>query len=586
MVVLHDPRLSSTKCKSPQKRQRPIELSGDDTQHVTKKHKLYHPSIPPPRFWDNLSQPVLTRNALQELDRRNTTEPRSQHRPESRYRHSRTRRAVAARRETRPLSPQEFLQQSSPADRAQLRRFARHGGPNLKDLRGVRKLPPPIFHISDTNPNKNRQSRKPEMSSSQSSLGRRKRGSRSPSKSNTTPNTTTTRSTGPYDRAFQQHLIDHNIFPDGYEYPDGRVPPEPENIDEIRQALEQPRASLSPSRFSKDEFRKFKRADAHATKESRVTASVIPIIEGDPGDTRCVASDVPFANLDHLTDGSLVCAKPDLYYGARPEQLHPKVRAELSNLVVPSTQDDLPVAPNNFVEVKGPDGSLSVATRQAQYDVTLGSRGLHSLQSFWTEEPRYDNTAHALAWIYHGGHLKAYASHPIQPSTPGAQPGYVMTQIDSWSLTGNYESFRRGAGAYRNGRDWAKKQRDQAIAQANEKTAGLEISVDSHSDVPKMMRKTPRSDTIEASQGPNEDVSLALLYESDTSADELSLDFERPAKRSRSPEKQASTIESTPIQHDPDQRGKDVLPAPKPNAFTDGRRFNLTATNRAQDEEL
>jgi hypothetical protein len=66
-------------------------------------------------------------------------------------------------------------------------------------------------------------------------------------------------------------------------------------------------------------------------------------------------------------------------------------------------------------------------------------------------------------------------------------------------LTDNYESFRRGAGAYRNGRDWAKKQRDQAIAQANEKVPGLGISVHPHSDVPKTMRKPLRSDTIEAS---------------------------------------------------------------------------------------
>ncbi|KAH8649398.1 hypothetical protein BGZ61DRAFT_469600 [Ilyonectria robusta] len=52
-------------------------------------------------------------------------------------------------------------------------------------------------------------------------------------------------------------------------------------------------------------LQKFQRADDHATKESRVTASVMPMIEGDPGDTKCVASDIPFTNLDHLTDGSL-----------------------------------------------------------------------------------------------------------------------------------------------------------------------------------------------------------------------------------------------------------------------------------------
>lgn len=62
-----------------------------------------------------------------------------------------------------------------------------------------------------------------------------------------------------------------------------------------------------------------------------------------------------------------------------------------------------------------------------------------------------------------------YATHPTKPSSPGAQPGYVMTQVDSWSLTGSPKSFRQGATAYRNGRDWAKRQRNQAIAHANKR---------------------------------------------------------------------------------------------------------------------
>ncbi len=152
------------------------------------------------------------------------------------------------------------------------------------------------------------------MSSSQSSIRNRKRGSSSPSKKSTA-NTTTTKSTGPYDRAFQQHLIDFGIYPDGYEYPDGRIPSKPENIEEIRRALAQ---ASSPSLFSDEYFRTFKRADTYAAKEKQVTASVIPIIQGDIGDSKCVAGEIPFTNLDHLTDGSLVPGNPDLYYGARP----------------------------------------------------------------------------------------------------------------------------------------------------------------------------------------------------------------------------------------------------------------------------
>ncbi|KAH7322557.1 hypothetical protein B0I35DRAFT_183574 [Stachybotrys elegans] len=406
------------------------------------------------------------------------------------------------------------------------------------------------------------------MSSSQSSLGRRKRGSQSTLKSNATPDTTTTRSTGPYDRAFQQHLIDHNIFPPRYEFPNGDEPPEPENVDDIRRMLEQPRQSLSPSRFTKEDFKKFERADAHATKESRVIATVIPIIEGDVGDPRCIASDVAFSNLEHLTDGSLVSAKPDIYYGARPEQLKKEVREALSNFIVPSTQDDLPIAPNNFLEVKGPDGSLSVATRQATYNAALGSRALHTLQSYGTEQI-YDNKAYTLTWTYHGGHLKAYTSHPIPPSTPEMPSGYAMTQLKGWSMTSDADAFRQGAAAYRNGRDWAKSQRDQAIAQAN-KVAPIPTAVESPHTTP------PSEDASETtSHAISNELSLTSHQTTDTSEDELALEFAHPPKRSRSPEKQDSTMNV----HSQDLKGKKLSHGVKLNALgQDSRRHVRSQT--------
>ena len=200
------------------------------------------------------------------------------------------------------------------------------------------------------------------MSSSQSSLSHRKRGSASPSKrGQSTRNTTTTKSAGPYDRAFQNHLIDFGIHPDGYEYPNGRAPSEPGNIDDIRAALAQPGPSMSPSRFSNEDFRKFKRADTQASKERQVATSVIPIIDGDIGDTKRVAGEVPFTNLDNLTDGSLVAGNPDLYYGARPDQFDRHIREELGGQIVSSNQHNLSIVPNSFLAVEGPDGSAAVA---------------------------------------------------------------------------------------------------------------------------------------------------------------------------------------------------------------------------------
>lgn len=43
----------------------------------------------------------------------------------------------------------------------------------------------------------------------------------------------------------------------------------------------------------------------------------MPIIKGDPGDTKYVASNIPFMNLDHLTDRTYICAKFNLYVAIR-----------------------------------------------------------------------------------------------------------------------------------------------------------------------------------------------------------------------------------------------------------------------------
>ncbi len=389
------------------------------------------------------------------------------------------------------------------------------------------------------------------MSSSQSSLGRRKRGPASSksksSKSKSTPNTTITKSTGPYDRAFQQHLIDFGVYPDRYEYPDGRCPSRPENIDEIRQVLAQRRESLSPSRFQEKEFEKFQRADAHATKERQVTTSVIPLVQGDVGDSKCVSGEIPFTNLDHLTDGSLVPGNPDLYYGARPAQLDPQVRAELGGHIIPSTQPDLPLAPNFFLAVKGPDGSLAVASRQACYDGALGTRGVHSLRSYVAGASALDNKAYVITSLYHGGTLRMYTCHPTQPS-PGARLEYVMTQINSWSLTGNAEAFRQGVGAYRNGMDWTKAQRDDAIRQANEKVTNRASK----------SRGLTRSSATEASadtaQHPSQHTLSPVVHPNappppcdlDTSADEDGPSIKR-SKRSAEPPKQQHTARSTDL---------------------------------------
>lgn len=166
------------------------------------------------------------------------------------------------------------------------------------------------------------------------------RASRSASRGSSASRSTkplTTKSSGLYDCDFQQHLIDYGIYPPAYEYPDGRLLLKPLNWGDIKERLARHWASLSPLKFMEEMHEKFVRADAYAFKEKQITESVISKIEGDNGDTRCITGGIPFWNLEHLIDGTLVPGNPDRYYGARPEQFDWRICSELEEQIMPST---------------------------------------------------------------------------------------------------------------------------------------------------------------------------------------------------------------------------------------------------------
>lgn len=283
----------------------------------------------------------------------------------------------------------------------------------------------------------------------------------------------------PYSRNFQQHLIQHGVYPCGYKHRDGSVPAKPDNWKEIKQILVQRRPSLSPSKFTDEEYERFFQDDVDASKEKDVSVSVIPMIEGNIADKKCHSGGIPFGNLNPLINSAvkLTSANPDVYYGASLEQLSQKAVDELGGRIIPSTQHDLPILPNFFLEVKGPDGSLAVAGRQACYVGALGARAVHSLQSYGQEEPVYDNNAYTITSIYHGGALKMYTSHVTQPRSSGGRPRYHMNHLASFSLAGDRDTCVAGLQAYRNGRQWAEKQRNEAIRQANERANIVEDEV-------------------------------------------------------------------------------------------------------------
>ncbi|KAK3375659.1 hypothetical protein B0T24DRAFT_647938 [Lasiosphaeria ovina] len=219
-------------------------------------------------------------------------------------------------------------------------------------------------------------------------------------------------------RYLQGHLIEYNVCPEGYEYPGDRLTPEPENIGQAH----------------------LKRKNNTKSKGT-IMRNVIPIITGNADVPN--EGNLPFTNLESLTEGATVMPAPDFSDGAWLGDLDKVVREDLSRMIIPTKHADVPVAPNFFLEAKGPRGGAEITRRQACYDVAHGARAMYSLQSYGKEEPVYDGNAYTHSSTYHAGTgtLPLYAHHATEPTAPEGRPEHHMTQIDAYALTGSYETF-------------------------------------------------------------------------------------------------------------------------------------------------
>ncbi|MCJ1470785.1 hypothetical protein MMC07_009432 [Pseudocyphellaria aurata] len=365
----------------------------------------------PTAFWDNLSRLFLTPLSLEEFDRRTASAPLPPH--------------LSSKKAICP---------------AQLKIFARHGGPDLGDLRDY---PDPNRAVLSTT-----KASTPKLSAR--------------------------------DPAFLQYLEDHGFYPIYYDgCDDDNDVRHPHNLEEIRARLAMRRKSLSPSRFTNKAFEDFKRKALCAPNETAVMMGLFWIVAGSAEDS--YRANILFDNLedlidDSLTKVSLTKAQPAFYDGSLPRKVKVRVREELGPFIVPSTNTSLPCLPNFFVECNGPDeDDQDVARRQALYYGVLGARGMHKLRSYVDPDTAYDSNAYTITCTYTTrGLLEIYTIHASPSKNPDFSEEYRMTMIHSISLVGEAEYFQQGAGALRNARDWAKEKREELIAAANSKPLNAE----------------------------------------------------------------------------------------------------------------
>ena len=333
----------------------------------------------------------------------------------------------------------------------------------------------------------------------------------SASQSASSSKTSKSKRTNTYDPAFEQHLVDNGVCPEGYSEEEEEEA-QPQNSKDIFERLKEPRRSLSPSRFSHSDHTAFKKRNRVARGEMDVIRNVFPTILGESNVPS--SGHIEFSNMAPLTDGSIVNCKPDYYEGCRPADLNRATRQDLDNFIIPSTDTSRPCLPNFFTELKGPGGTAAVAKLQACYDGAIGARAMHHLRSYVHKETVFDNNAYTIASTYSGGSgggvLTLYATHPIAPQDPDRSIDYRMTQLRGWLLTDNRETFREGVTAFRNARDWALDQRNMLIEKVGSMKTAISRADESASG---------QSTEIAASQS-----TVGLSQGSDTSVDELAAD--------------------------------------------------------------
>lgn len=243
-------------------------------------------------------------------------------------------------------------------------------------------------------------------------------------------------------------------------------------------------------------------------------ADLLPVIAGPKDKDYNPAGDVPFLRIEKF-DPDISAPKPDRYYGAMPAQIDGSVRSDLTNYIIPSNRTNLPVAPNFLVEWKSSSGKEDIAARQAMYDGAVGAQGILHLQNYGNAMLVHDGNAYTITITYCSRTLMIYATHPRESATGGTE--YYMSLLNGYFMRGDSETFRNGAAAYRNAREWAQEQRDNFITNAN--AAALRMSADRVS----VSQTEVTADASSTAAGGS--------FVSETSADELASDTHTVKRR-------------------------------------------------------
>ena len=248
----------------------------------------------------------------------------------------------------------------------------------------------------------------------------------------------------------------------------------PENLNEVKQLFSRRRPSLEPDVFTQERFEEFRKRTI-SSSESDIMQKMVPVLEGEgliPNKREGM-----FCNLLSMTNKLTPTPIPDFWDGVRPESVMWQVKEALGSRIIPTKNREVPIVPNFYLEVKRPMAQGTVAAKQVLHDGAYGTRAMHYLHNYGLSEPIYDNKAYTFSATFQDDTFKLYAHHvtPPSPDSPDGLPQYWMTYIKTYTIT-DYEGFIEGALAFRNLRDKALHDREEAIAAANARSQDASVA--------------------------------------------------------------------------------------------------------------
>jgi hypothetical protein len=271
--------------------------------------------------------------------------------------------------------------------------------------------------------------------------------------------------TGPYDANFEFRMKQFGVVTPTHEPLDGEPQvDEAANETDAVAHIERGRDDVIPEQ----DIKFIRQAMGNSTNEAGLRDDVLPKLEV----TR-VFSHRAERGTEHLFSGltpivpdeQVAQAKPDVYFGARPESIQPHVRIALHRHVMPAVNEDAPAAPNFFIAIKGSEGSYGCAKRQALYYAALGARGMRSLETFRRPNLPFDSNIYAISVVLDSRGIDIYGTYILNRSQGSSPITYASTLLGEYPM--QKHGCLAGIHAFRNACELARRIRNDAIARAN-----------------------------------------------------------------------------------------------------------------------